>query len=157
MSAPAANALALPVITMAPMPSSASKSSNAAPSASISASSSAFIRFGRFSVMTPTRPTVSTRTGASIMDAAEVGRRVRCGARSERAVAQHVTQLELLELSGRRGRHRVADDQALRDVLQRDLLHLEELDHPGEVDALPRLGHDHRAGTLAESLVGVGN
>src|SRR5512144_3012535 len=126
MSAPAAKAFALPVITMAPMPSSASNASRAAPSASISASLSAFICFGRFSVITPTRPMACTSTGCSLMA-------------SGRAVAHKVAQLELLDLSRRRGRHRVANDQPLRDVLQRDLLRLEELDHRGEVDALPWL------------------
>src|SRR5689334_17894475 len=67
MSAPAAKALALPVSTMAPMPASASKASSAAPRESISASSSAFICRGLFSVMTPTRPWVSTRMGCSCM------------------------------------------------------------------------------------------
>ena len=65
MSAPAAKAFSLPVTTMQPMPSSASKASRAAPSSSISASLSAFSCLGRFSVIRPVRcgpsPRVSMR------------------------------------------------------------------------------------------------
>jgi hypothetical protein len=65
MSAPAANAFSLPVTTMQPMPSSASKASRAAPSSSISASFSALSCLGRFSVIRPVRcgpsPRVSMR------------------------------------------------------------------------------------------------
>jgi len=53
MSAPAANAFSLPVITMQPMPASASKAFSAAPSSSISASFNALSCFGRFSVIRP--------------------------------------------------------------------------------------------------------
>src|SRR3989442_8354954 len=56
MSAPAAKALSLPVMTMAPMPSSASKALSARPSSSMSCGLSAFSCFGRLRVMTPTRP-----------------------------------------------------------------------------------------------------
>ncbi len=61
MSAPAANAFSLPVITMQPMPSSASNAASACPSSFISASLRALSCFGRFSVTRPTRPRVSTR------------------------------------------------------------------------------------------------
>ncbi|CFN74862.1 Uncharacterised protein [Bordetella pertussis] len=68
ISAPAAKAFSLPVITIAPMPSSASSASNAAPSSSINWSFSAFNALGRFSVSHPTRPRVSTSTNDSLID-----------------------------------------------------------------------------------------
>src|SRR6266568_3240679 len=52
MSAPAAKALSLPATTIAPMPSSASNSASACPSA--------FSAFGRLRVIVPTRPRVPT-------------------------------------------------------------------------------------------------
>src|SRR6266568_6375415 len=52
MSAPAAKALSLPATTIAPMPSSASNSASACPSA--------FSAFGRLRVIMPTRPRVPT-------------------------------------------------------------------------------------------------
>src|SRR5579883_3491685 len=61
MSAPAAKALALPVMTTAPIASSFSKASSAWPSSRTSASQSAFSACGRFSVIRPTDPRVSTR------------------------------------------------------------------------------------------------
>src|ERR1700693_376964 len=61
MSAPAANALSLPVSTIAPIAGSASRSSNAAPSSAISPGFSAFSACGRFSVTIPTAPRRSTR------------------------------------------------------------------------------------------------
>src|ERR1700693_1094248 len=61
MSAPAANALSLPVSTIAPIAGSASRSSNAAPSSAISPAFSAFSACGRFSVTIPTAPRRSTR------------------------------------------------------------------------------------------------
>src|SRR5215475_7756784 len=60
MSAPAANAFSLPVMTMQPMPSSASKPSSAAESSSISWALSALRALGRLSRTMPTRPLVST-------------------------------------------------------------------------------------------------
>src|SRR5438309_9913004 len=70
MSAPAANALSLPVITIAPTPASASKSSSALPSSCMSCGLSAFSCLGRSSVMRPTRPFCSTlmSSGMSGMD-----------------------------------------------------------------------------------------
>src|SRR5450830_468697 len=65
MSAPAAKALSLPVMTITPMSSRASKPSRAAPSASIRASLRAFIWRGRFSRIRATRPWVSLRMGGS--------------------------------------------------------------------------------------------
>ena len=59
MSAPAANALSLPVMTIAPTASSASKAYSAAPSSCMSFGLSAFICLGRFSVTSPTRPRAS--------------------------------------------------------------------------------------------------
>jgi len=56
MSAPAAKALSLPVMTMAPTPSSASQARSASPSSAMSCGLSAFICFGRLSVIRPTRP-----------------------------------------------------------------------------------------------------
>ena len=61
MSAPAAKARSLPVITIAPTPSAASKAAAALLSSAISAELSAFRALGRFSVMTPTRPEVEVR------------------------------------------------------------------------------------------------
>jgi hypothetical protein len=65
MSAPAAKAFSLPVSTMQPMPSSASKACSAAPSSSISGSDSALSAFGRFRRIRPVlraaSPWVSTR------------------------------------------------------------------------------------------------
>ena len=60
MSAPAANALSLPVMTMQPMPSSASKVSRAAESSLITCALSALSALGRLSLTIPTRPLVST-------------------------------------------------------------------------------------------------
>ena len=59
MSAPAAKAFSLPVITIAPIASSASKAYSARPSSCISCGLSAFICFGRLSVISATRPRVS--------------------------------------------------------------------------------------------------
>ena len=54
MSAPAAKAFSLPVMTMQPMASSASKPFSAWPSSTISAGLRALSCLGRFSVMMPT-------------------------------------------------------------------------------------------------------
>ena len=56
MSAPAAKAFSLPVITMQPIAGSASKALRAAPSSSISSLFRALSCLGRFSVTTPTLP-----------------------------------------------------------------------------------------------------
>src|SRR5689334_4843560 len=69
MSAPAANAFSLPVTTMAPMPSSASKSYIALASACISSGLRAFSCFGRLSVTSPTRPRRSTRITSELIRA----------------------------------------------------------------------------------------
>ena len=61
MSAPAANALALPVTMMAPMPGSASNSAAAVVTSFITWVLSALSACGRFSVMMPTRSSRSTR------------------------------------------------------------------------------------------------
>src|SRR5260221_12355723 len=61
MSAPAANALSLPVITRQPIVGSPSRSSSAWPSSTTSASQSALSAWGRSSVIRPTRPRFSTR------------------------------------------------------------------------------------------------
>src|SRR3954452_1834991 len=60
MSAPAANAFSLPVIRMQPILSSASRSSTAAAISANTPNDSALSIFGRFSVMTPTAPLLST-------------------------------------------------------------------------------------------------
>src|SRR5688500_7711235 len=86
MSAPAANAFSLPVMTMAPMPSSASKVLSATPSSCMSCGLSALSCFGRFSVIRPTRPLFSVvinsamaflqlrkRDGTPAIDALPVG------------------------------------------------------------------------------------
>src|SRR5574343_1660314 len=65
MSAPAAKALSLPVMTMAPMSGSLSRSSSASPKASIRASLRALSCAGRFRVMSPTRPWRASRMGDS--------------------------------------------------------------------------------------------
>src|SRR2546425_11358477 len=67
MSAPAANAFSLPVMTMAPMPSFASNVCSAAPSSCMSWGLSAFSCFGRLSVMTPTRPFCSTEMSSAML------------------------------------------------------------------------------------------
>src|SRR5439155_4854067 len=67
MSAPAANAFSLPVMTMAPTPSSASKACSAAPSSCMSCGLSAFSCFGRLSVTTPTRPFCSTVMSSAML------------------------------------------------------------------------------------------
>src|SRR5689334_9421496 len=61
MSAPAAKARSLPVSTIAPTPSSASAFASASPSSFMSASLSALSTLGRLSVISVTRPRVSTR------------------------------------------------------------------------------------------------
>jgi len=65
MSAPAAKALALPVITMQPMVSSASKRCSTSPSSFINASFKAFSALGRFRVIQPTRRSPSPRVSTS--------------------------------------------------------------------------------------------
>src|SRR5260370_42433191 len=67
MSAPAAKALSLPVMTIAPIASSASNAASASPSSFIRESLSAFSALGRFSVTRPTRPRVSTRMFSGVM------------------------------------------------------------------------------------------
>jgi hypothetical protein len=59
MSAPAAKALSEPVMTIAPMFSSASKAPSALPSSSIRSSFRALSCFGRLSVIRPTLPRTS--------------------------------------------------------------------------------------------------
>ena len=61
MSAPAANARSLPVTTIAPIASSASNASAAATTSRMTCEFRAFRASGRFSVIQPTRPRVSTR------------------------------------------------------------------------------------------------
>ena len=61
MSAPAANAFSLPVMTMAPIPGSLSNSAAAVVTSCITWLLSALSAFGRFSVMVPTRSSRSTR------------------------------------------------------------------------------------------------
>ena len=73
---------------------------------------------------------------------------------ASRGAAQFVTQLEFLDLPGRRRRHGLAHLQAFGDVLDRDLLLFEVGHHGGHVKALARLGHHHRAGPLAQTLEG---
>src|SRR5258707_2962966 len=68
MSAPAANALSVPVSTIAPMPSSASNSWSALPSSCISCGLSAFICLGRLSVIRPTRSRRSTLMNSWVME-----------------------------------------------------------------------------------------
>src|SRR4029077_13254651 len=60
MSAPAAKAFSLPVIRMHPMPSSASRTSTAAAISRNTPNDSALSIFGRFSVIMPTAPLLST-------------------------------------------------------------------------------------------------
>src|SRR6478752_1211857 len=60
MSAPAANAFSLPVSRMQPIVSSASRPSTAAAISRNTPNDSALSIFGRFSVMTPTAPLLST-------------------------------------------------------------------------------------------------
>src|SRR5574343_30479 len=62
MSAPAAKAFSLPVRTMQPMPSSASKASMAAPMPSTTSLFKAFMASGRLMRMRPTRPWISVST-----------------------------------------------------------------------------------------------
>ncbi len=61
MSAPAANARSDPVTTIAPMRGSASKADAAATMSCITCVFSALSASGRFRVIHPTRPRVSTR------------------------------------------------------------------------------------------------
>lgn len=61
MSAPAANALALPVMTIAPIPGSASNSAAAAVTSRITWLLRAFSAWGLFNVMVATRSSRSTR------------------------------------------------------------------------------------------------
>src|SRR5438477_7303191 len=67
MSAPAAKAFSLPVITMAPTVSSASYACSAMPSSCMSFGLSAFSCFGRLSVMRPTRPFCSTVMSSAML------------------------------------------------------------------------------------------
>ena len=66
MSAPAAKAFSLPVIRMQPILSSASRSSTAAAISRNTPNESAFSIFGRFSVMTPTGPLLSTMMNSNV-------------------------------------------------------------------------------------------
>ena len=61
MSAPAANAFSLPVITIAPIPGSLSNSAAAVVTSFITSVLSALSAFGRFNVMVPTRSSRVTR------------------------------------------------------------------------------------------------
>ena len=61
MSAPAANARSEPVTTIAPMPSSSSKRVEASTMSCITWLFRALSASGRFTVIQPTRPRVSTR------------------------------------------------------------------------------------------------
>jgi hypothetical protein len=61
MSAPAANAFSDPVMTIAPIPDSASNSAAAVVNSVITCPLSALSAFGRFSVIVATRPSRSTR------------------------------------------------------------------------------------------------
>mmetsp|Transcript_7532 Transcript_7532/g.24830 ORF Transcript_7532/g.24830 Transcript_7532/m.24830 type:complete len:202 (+) Transcript_7532:3-608(+) len=61
MSAPAAKARSDPVSTIAPTPGSLSKARNAPFTSAINGDDKAFSAFGRFNVITPTAPRVSTK------------------------------------------------------------------------------------------------
>ena len=67
MSAPAANAFSLPVTTMQPIASSASRSSTAAAISRKTPNDSALSIFGRFSVMMPTAPLLSTMMCSNVL------------------------------------------------------------------------------------------
>src|ERR1700687_4302281 len=67
MSAPAANAFSLPVRTMHPILSSASRSSTAAAISRNTPKDSALSIFGRLSVMMPTAPLLSTRMCSNVL------------------------------------------------------------------------------------------
>ena len=67
MSAPAAKAFSLPVIRMQPILSSASRSSTAAAISRNTPNDSALSIFGRFSVMTPTAPLLSTMMCSNVL------------------------------------------------------------------------------------------
>src|SRR4051812_45503558 len=67
MSAPAAKAFSLPVTTMQPIASSASRSSTAAAISLKTPNDSALSSFGRFSVMTPTAPLDSTMMCSNVL------------------------------------------------------------------------------------------
>src|SRR5579859_564924 len=67
MSAPAANALSLPVTTMQPIVSSASRSSTAAAISRNTPNDSAFSILGRLSLMMPTAPRLSTMMCSNVL------------------------------------------------------------------------------------------
>src|SRR5271168_1382808 len=67
MSAPAAKAFSLPVKTMQPIPSSASRSSTALAISRNTPKDSALSIFGRLSVMTPTLPLASTMMCSNVL------------------------------------------------------------------------------------------
>ena len=67
MSAPAANAFSPPASTMQPILSSASRSSTAAAISRNTPNDSALSIFGRFSVMMPTAPLLSTMMCSNVL------------------------------------------------------------------------------------------
>ncbi|MEY9669054.1 hypothetical protein ABIE80_007762 [Bradyrhizobium diazoefficiens] len=67
MSAPAAKAFSLPVTTMQPMASSPSRSSTAAAISRKTPKESALSIFGRFSLMMPTAPWLSTMMCSNVL------------------------------------------------------------------------------------------
>ena len=67
MSAPAAKAFSLPVSRMQPISSSASRSSTAAAISRNTPNDSALSIFGRFSVMMPTAPLLSTMMCSNVL------------------------------------------------------------------------------------------
>src|SRR5260221_9078872 len=100
MSAPAANALSLPVITRQPIVGSPSRSSSAWPSSTTSASQRALSAWGRSSVIRPTRPRFSTRRlRYSILKGSGVWRPPLLGGHGE-AHGQLLVVAEEVELQG---------------------------------------------------------
>src|SRR5579872_1392043 len=85
------------------------------------------------------------------------GLALRRGKLLQLALPQHFTQPEFLDLARCGRRHRLQYNQLFRNVLNREFLRLEKVDHGCEVDSFSRPEHDHRAGSLAQALVGIGD
>src|SRR5690606_12465158 len=130
MSAPAAKAFSEPVMTMAPMPSSDSKSFSAAVISFTTWSLSALSAFGRLRVMRPTRPRFSAMIISKLMLSPSCGRARGGGSLRAGGLAvglgldhrAHPAGRRTLAAAGGVGGEIVLGDRVVLDVVARDLV-----------------------------------
>src|SRR4030088_3531128 len=113
MSAPAAKAFSPPASTMHPIPSSASRSSTAAAISLNTPKDSALSSFGRFSVMMPTAPLLSTMMCSNVLmthPAADFAGNVPAGGMGFKWVCETTSRHEHARGGGHRQQRAEADE-----------------------------------------------